>query len=233
MREDRIEQHLRRILRATGVAGGLGNPDAVAIVHGTLAAYSRSGRPVDPERLRSWATAEGWAPDDLLVLRGIALAAEHAMPDLGELTTTKADDGALLVHLTRDEACLAHAALVEIVLGPYSIPDREFHTLTGFRRDAAQLLQQALRTRSTTRRRAGAETLSSRKCGGSRQGRAGPAEPTPRARPPPRAHRGGRESRRTRWHRRQTWNATYAAVAAQATINTCNPFDSTRRPTAP
>ena len=91
-----------------------------------------------------WAADEGWPADTLPVLRGIALAADNATPSLGELTTSKASDGALLVHLTRDEARLVHAALREVLLGPFRIAGDEFQTLTGFRRDEADVLLDAL-----------------------------------------------------------------------------------------
>ena len=62
----------------------------------------------------------------------------------GAVTTSKASDGALLVHLTRDEARLAHAALREVLLGPFRIAGDDFQTLTGFRRDEADVLLDAL-----------------------------------------------------------------------------------------
>jgi hypothetical protein len=124
--------------------GGLENPDAVALLHGTLAGYSRRGSSVPTDLFLAWAADEGWPTDAVLALRGVALAAENATPSLGQLTISRAGEGELLVRLTRDEARLAHAALREVLLGPYRIPDDEFHTLTGFRRDEADVLLDAL-----------------------------------------------------------------------------------------
>jgi hypothetical protein len=124
--------------------GGLENPKAVALLHGTLAGYARRGAPVPKDCFCTWAGEEGWPPETLPVLRGIAFAADDATPSLGELTSSRAADGALLVQLTRDEARLAHAALRELLLGPYRIPDDELDTLTGFRRDEAEVLFDAL-----------------------------------------------------------------------------------------
>jgi hypothetical protein len=138
------EDHIRQNLRSAWAAGGLANPEAVALLHGTLASYSRHGQRVSRDVFCGWAALEGWSDEELPVLRGIALAADYATPDLGELTTTKAADGSLVVHLTRDEARLARSALREVVLGPYRIPESEFQTLLGFRRDDADGLLNAL-----------------------------------------------------------------------------------------
>jgi hypothetical protein len=78
-------------------------------------------------------------------LRGIALAAQNATADLGQLTTTKASNDSLVVQLTRDEAKLLRGALNNILGGPYAIPEWEFHTLLGFRTDEARVLLDALR----------------------------------------------------------------------------------------
>jgi hypothetical protein len=138
------EQHVRQNLQSARAIGGLDNPNAVALLHGTLAAHARSGRTVPIATFCQWASDEGWPDDELPVLRGIALAAEYATRDLGELTTTRASDGALLVHLTRDETALARAALREVLLGPYRIPKSEFDTLVGFFQDEADVLLDAL-----------------------------------------------------------------------------------------
>jgi hypothetical protein len=90
------------------------------------------------------AAEEGWPQNQILILRGIALVAENATADLGELTTMRAADGTLVVRLTQDEAKLARAALAGTLYGPYSIPEWEFHTLMGFRTDEAQALLDAL-----------------------------------------------------------------------------------------
>jgi hypothetical protein len=80
----------------------------------------------------------------LPVLRGLGLVAKVALPDVGELTTTRAEDCHLVVHLTRDEARAALGALREVLLGPYAIPPSEFHTLMSFRPDEARMVLDAL-----------------------------------------------------------------------------------------
>lgn len=87
---------------------------------------------------------EGWDEEALPVLRGIALAAQHGVADVGELTTTRAEDGNHVVLLTRDEARVAHGALGEVLLGLHPIRESEFRTLTGFERDDARVVFDAL-----------------------------------------------------------------------------------------
>jgi hypothetical protein len=142
--ESKTERHVRRNLRQALEIGGLENADAIALLHGTLAGYARRGTPVARDRFCAWADQEGWPGESLPVLRGIAYAADNATPNLGELTTTKAAGGALMVHLTLDEAYIAHAALREVLSGPYRVPDEEFHTLTGYRPDEAKVVLDAL-----------------------------------------------------------------------------------------
>lgn len=93
----------------------------------------------------SGAAEEGWPEDEALVPPAIALAAENATADLGELTTRRAADHALVVCLTEDEARLARAGLVSTMHGPYAVPEWEFHTLMGFRSDEARVLLDSLR----------------------------------------------------------------------------------------
>jgi hypothetical protein len=141
---EKTERWVRRNLRLAAHVGGLGNPNAAALIHGTLAGLHRSGNPIPADTLSRWASDEGWPDDALPVLRGLGLAAEFALPDVGELTTTRAEDGRLVVHLTRDEARAAHGALREVLIGPYAIPPSEFHTLMGFRPDEARVVLEAL-----------------------------------------------------------------------------------------
>jgi hypothetical protein len=142
--DDRTERWIRRNLRTAARMGGVESADAVGLILGTLAALHRSGGALDEGTRDRWAVEEGWDEAALPVLRGIALAAEVALPDLGELTTTRAADGSLVVHLTRDEARAAHGALREVLLGPHAIPEWEFHPLMGFRPDAARVVFDAL-----------------------------------------------------------------------------------------
>jgi hypothetical protein len=139
---DRIEEWVRRDPRNAAASGGLGNPHSVARIHGTFASLSRSGSPLLGSTFVRWAAEEGWSEDDLPVLRGVALAAEAAMPDLGELTTTRAADGQLVVHLTRDEALTRRP---EGTAAPsLRHPESEFNTLMGFRPDEAEVVLDAL-----------------------------------------------------------------------------------------
>lgn len=53
-------------------------------------------------------------------------------PDLGELTSTTAAEGSLVVSLTRGETRLAYQALSLTLLGPYAVLESEYHTPLGF-----------------------------------------------------------------------------------------------------
>ena len=143
MEQDRVEVFVRRHLQ--NCVGRLGDPAVVALLHGSLAGLHRTRQPVPVDVVCQWAAEEGWPQDQVLVLRGIALAAENATADLGELTTTRAADHALVVCLTEDEAKLARAGLASIMHGPHAIPEWEFHTLMGFRSDEARVLLDSLR----------------------------------------------------------------------------------------
>jgi hypothetical protein len=112
-------------------------------LHGSLAGLQRTSQAVPVEVVCQWADESGWSRDDVLVLRGIALVAAHATANLGELTTTRAADETLVVHLTEDETRLARAAVSNVLHGPYAIPDWEFQTLTGFQTDEARALLDA------------------------------------------------------------------------------------------
>jgi hypothetical protein len=141
--ESKVELFIRRHLRDAREAG-IESPVIVARLHGSLAGLHRTGDAVPVDVVCGWAEEEGWTPHDVLVLRGVALAAENATPDLGELTTVRAADGSLVVRLTQDESQLARAALGSVLSGPYAIPAWEFHTLIGFRSDEAQVLRDGL-----------------------------------------------------------------------------------------
>src|SRR4051812_27098875 len=56
----RTENHVRQNLRSAQAIGGLVNPNAVALLHGTLAGYSRRGASVSMDLLLGWAADEGW-----------------------------------------------------------------------------------------------------------------------------------------------------------------------------
>jgi hypothetical protein len=99
--ETKIEKRIRQNLRSARAIGGLDNPNAVALLHGTLAGYSRRGASVSKDVFVGWAADEGWPADTLPVLR-------------------------------------------EVLLGPFRIAGDDFQTLTGFRRDEADVLLDAL-----------------------------------------------------------------------------------------
>jgi hypothetical protein len=138
---DKIEEFVRRRLRE--FRGRVEDPDAVYGLHASLVGLHRTGQAASVEVVCKWAQEEGWARDQVLALRGIALVAAHATADLGELTTTRAADERLVVHLTEDETRLARAAVSSILSGPYAIPEWEFDTMTGFRTDEARALLDA------------------------------------------------------------------------------------------
>lgn len=89
---------MRRHLR-NAVKDRVERPKVVSLLHGS-AGLHRSGRPLPLDQLLTWAREEGWNDEDILILRGIALAAANTTSDLGELTRTKAADGTLRVRLS-------------------------------------------------------------------------------------------------------------------------------------
>lgn len=135
------ERFLRRNFRTVASRGGMVQPDNVHLIHGSLLGLRREREVPALDDLARWAEEEGVQPDDIQLMRGVALAVLYGERDFGRLAV-EAPEGDLAVKLTVEESRAARGALFLVLYGPFCNfnghrdndidPFWETHTITGF-----------------------------------------------------------------------------------------------------
>jgi hypothetical protein len=136
--ETQIRDALRRVTPE-------GPSDLMEPLVGVAASVDLRGQGMAAEQLHRWAVEEGWPEEAAWMLAGVALAADiDAARPAASTGCASTGDEAPTVCLTRAQAIAARHALIEVLLGPYSIPESEFETLTGVTPGEAQEALEAL-----------------------------------------------------------------------------------------